>query len=86
MPRFFFDYRTKGFIERDHEGLELPDLETAHREAILGAIDWWIEAVRERRDPCAHSLEMRDATDRVLKIVPLAGCVWGEALKCVNAG
>lgn len=77
MPRFFFDYHSDGNLDRDDEGLDFPNLETAYREAVRGAVDLWIEAVRERRYPGAHSLVIRDTNDQVLKVVPLTS-IFGD--------
>jgi hypothetical protein len=36
MPRFFFPSRDGDALTKDREGMELPDLEAARAEAIVG--------------------------------------------------
>ncbi len=77
MPRFFFDYRENGELARDLDGIDLPDLDAAHREAIRAAVDVWTDALRERRYPGANSFEIRDTNGRVLATVPLRRAFFG---------
>lgn len=45
MPRYFFHISAHGNVEYDIEGLDLPDPDAAHREAIAAARDMVVEAV-----------------------------------------
>jgi hypothetical protein len=38
MPKFYFDCQVYGKLARDHEGIDLPDLKAAEREAIESAV------------------------------------------------
>jgi hypothetical protein len=70
IPQFFFNLCTPDGVDRDEEGVELPDIETAYLEAFHTAIEMWIEAVRHRRDPSQHWFEIADAAGQALLTLP----------------
>lgn len=39
MPRYFFDVKSNEEVVLDHHGVDLPDLATAHREAIRTLVE-----------------------------------------------
>lgn len=47
MPRFYFDVRQDDDLDADEEGVELSDVATAQREAVMGAIDLTKELLNE---------------------------------------
>jgi hypothetical protein len=67
---FFFNLHTADGVDRDEEGVELPDIETAYLEAFHTASEMWIEAIRHRRDATHHRFEITDARGCVLMTVP----------------
>ncbi len=71
MPRYFFDYRSVGAVERDEVGLDFIDLQIAHREAIRAAGDLWTDAILNGGRPNETSVEIRDAHGSVLLVVPV---------------
>ena len=70
MPQFFFNFRDEDGLNRDREGLELPDLDAAYMEAFEAAKEMWIEAIRDMRNPMRQSFEVVDADGNILIIVP----------------
>jgi hypothetical protein len=70
IPRFFFNLCTNDGVERDEEGVELPDIETAYLEAFYTASEMWIESIRHRRDPSHHRFEITDTHGSALLSVP----------------
>jgi hypothetical protein len=46
MPRYFFYLVRKGVVIPDYEGTELSDVDEAHREAVLTALDLMIRILR----------------------------------------
>jgi hypothetical protein len=62
-------------LERDREGLDLPDLDAAYMEAFEAAKEMWIEAIRDMRNPMRQSFEVADAAGNILIVVP-----FGEVL------
>src|SRR5262245_60527641 len=70
MPLFFFNLCTPDGVERDEEGIELPDIETAYLEAFQTAVEMWTEAIRHRRDASQECFEITDASGQVLMTIP----------------
>ena len=70
MPQFFFNFRDEHGLDRDGEGLDLPDLDAAYMEAFEAAKEMWVEAIRDMRNPMRQSFEIVDADDNVLIVVP----------------
>ena len=70
IPRFYFNQATRqGYIE-DPDGSELPDLEAARAEAILGARHLWAAAIVEGKDLTGERFEVSDEDGRVVLEVP----------------
>ena len=55
---FFFHLRAPGTFERDEEGLQCPDFETAYLEAYRAIPDLTAEFIRQGRDPMDLAFEM----------------------------
>ena len=67
MPQFYFNYRkASGDIDRDDQGIELADFETAYLEAYRAAIDMFAEARRAGLSLDFDSIEVCDASNRSL--------------------
>lgn len=64
--RYFFHIRDGVGLIRDEEGMELPDIAAAHREALASARDVMLEDVKAAMSPVARWVEITDAQDRVL--------------------
>lgn len=75
MPQFFFNFRDEDGLDRDQEGLDLPDLDAAYMEAFEAAKEMWIEAIRDMRNPMRQSFEVAGAAGNTLIVVP-----FGEVL------
>src|SRR5262245_26177184 len=72
MPRFFFNFRHDHGLDRDEDGVDLPDFETAYLEAYRGALDIFVESRRNGRDPDFTCIEVRDTNDTLVLDVPIA--------------
>jgi hypothetical protein len=77
IPRFFFNLCTNDGVERDDEGVELPDIETAYLEAFHTAAEMWIESIRHRRDPSHHRFDITDTHGSALLSVPFTEVIEG---------
>ena len=75
MPRYFFNYRANGVLEKDPEGSELPSDEAAIREAQLGAREVASQKVRSGEPIRPECFELTDANDVVIKTIPLRSVV-----------
>jgi hypothetical protein len=69
VPRFYFDlYRWD--VAKDPEGLDLPDLESARREAIREARSLITESLQRGHLPREYRVEVRDERGRTVLAVP----------------
>jgi hypothetical protein len=76
MPRFFFHLRhDNGELERDDDGVDLPNFETAYLEAHRAAVDMWAEARRCGRQLTHNRFEIRDVGDRIVLELPFEEAV-----------
>jgi Domain of unknown function (DUF6894) len=74
MRRFYFHLRAGDELVPDEEGIDLPDLSAARREAIEAARELLAEAIKDGR------AEVADGEGREIDTVPLAA-VLPENLK-----
>jgi hypothetical protein len=79
MPRYFFNYRANGVLERDTEGSDLPTAEAAIREAELGAREVASQKVRAGEAIRSECFELTNADGVVIKAIPLRSVVIIEA-------
>jgi hypothetical protein len=79
MPRYFFNYRANGVLEKDPEGSELPSDEAAVREAELGAREVASQKVRAGDAIRSECFELTSADGVVIKSIPLRSVVILEA-------
>jgi hypothetical protein len=70
LPQFFFNFRDEAGLDRDQEGLDLPDPDAAYMEAFEAAKEMWIDAIRDMRNPMRQSFAIVDADNKVLIVVP----------------
>ena len=77
MPRFFF-HLLNDVDARDTEGIELPDLEAARKEAFRSAASLIGEEVAERRkiDP-RHRIEVEDERQQTVFILNFGDLIGG---------
>jgi len=72
MGRFYFHLRAGDQIVPDDEGVDLPNLSAAQREAILAARELLAEAIKSGRPEVPEAFVIADEAGRPLGIVPLA--------------
>lgn len=75
MPRYFFNYRANGVLERDPEGSELPSEEAAIKEAVMGAREVASQKVRSGEPIRSESFELTSADGVLIKTIPLRSVV-----------
>jgi uncharacterized protein DUF6894 len=68
MTRFFFDFRLDETLALDDEGIELPDVEKAHREALGALADAVCDIVVEGQANQLFAIEVRDAIGPALEV------------------
>jgi hypothetical protein len=73
MPRFFFHIRDHDRLIVDDEGLELPDVKAAVREAKASIADMQADAVLEGTDIDHQVIEVTDAGGQFLAAIPVDG-------------
>ena len=71
MPRFFLHYREPDDLIADEEGLELPDLNAARREAARAGRDILAEKVQLQQELNHDAIEIADESGRVLETIAL---------------
>lgn len=64
----FFDLRSSDAFSHDEEGVQLPDTEAAHEEALNGLLTAAREAVLEGAMNQHFAVEVRDGTGPVLEV------------------
>jgi len=75
MPRFFFDHFDGQRLDRDEDGLEFPNVETAYLQAFEAAVEMWAEALHERRNPSRDWFKIKDVKGHVVFELPFAEIV-----------
>ena len=71
MGRFYFHLKDGDRIITDEDGLDLPDLDAARREAILGARELLADAIKAGKSKVPDALVIADEAGRALEVVPL---------------
>lgn len=79
MPRYLFNYRANRVLEKDPEGSDLPNDDSALREAELGAREVASQKVRSGEPIRSECFELTGADGVVIKIVPLRSVFIMEA-------
>ena len=72
MGRFYFHLRASDQLIRDVEGLDLPDVSAARREAILSLREILAAAIKADLAKVPDAFVISDEAGRVLDTVPLA--------------
>ena len=72
MGRFYFDVRAGYELTFDDEGMDLPDLSAAKREAVLSARELLAEAIKSGKQTVPEAFVIADEAGRSLATVPLA--------------
>jgi uncharacterized protein DUF6894 len=72
MGRFHFHLRVGDEITSDDEGMDLPDLSAAKREALLGARELLAEAIKSGKQTVPDAFVIADDEGRALDTVSLA--------------
>ncbi|KQV35292.1 hypothetical protein ASC96_29515 [Rhizobium sp. Root1204] len=66
MPLYFFNVRNGDYYNEDTEGLELPDVDTARKEAKDAAREMLAEQIALRVPVCGQTLEVTDEYGDIL--------------------
>jgi hypothetical protein len=72
MGRFHFHLQAGDQIVQDDQGVDLPDLSAAQREAILAARELLAEAIKSGKPKVPEAFVIADEGGRALAIVPIA--------------
>jgi hypothetical protein len=72
MGRFHFHVRAGDELTSDDEGIDLPDLSAAKREAMLTARELLVEAIKSGKQTVPEVFVIADDEGRTLDIVSLA--------------
>ena len=75
MPLYFFHLRSRSRYERDEEGLDCADLETAYMAACDAMPGLAADLLREGRNPMEHAFEVADAEGSPLLELPFTEMV-----------
>jgi hypothetical protein len=75
MTRFFFHIRDGEEYLEDEEGVELPDLDTAHHEAISAAREMISDMVLRGKVINGQAFEIANADGQILKVVPFKSAI-----------
>jgi hypothetical protein len=70
MPQYFFNVVSAAETVRDEEGSDLPNLDTAHDEAIKDARSLMSDAILEGRDVSNRFIQISGEDGKVLLVVP----------------
>jgi hypothetical protein len=80
MGRFYLHIKAGGDLHYDEEGVELPSIDAARKEALLSAREMLAGAIKAGKPPVAEALVIADENGRALELVPLSS-VLPESLK-----
>jgi hypothetical protein len=73
MAVYYFDFRADDLLSPDEDGMELPDVGSAHREALEALADAIGDTVLEGRSQQCLSVTARDELGPVLQISAVLG-------------
>jgi len=80
MARYHFDFKTGGTTQADDEGVELPHLSAAIREAELAAREVLAEAIKSRKQKVPEAVVITDDSGSEVYSLPVVA-VLPESLK-----
>jgi hypothetical protein len=72
MRRFYFHIRENDKLVTDVEGVDLPDLAAARREAELSAREMLADAIKSGRERVPEAFVITDEEGRTLDTLPLS--------------
>ena len=72
MGRFYFHLRAGDELTSDDEGMDLPDLSAAKREAMLSARELLAEAIKSGKQTVPEAFVIADDEGRALDTISLA--------------
>jgi hypothetical protein len=72
MGRFYFHLRAGDELTSDDEGMDLPDLSAAKREAMLTARELLVEAIKSGKQTVPEAFVIADDEGRALDTISLA--------------
>jgi Domain of unknown function (DUF6894) len=68
VTTYFFDFRNDDLFSPDEEGEDLPDVDAAHREALVAFSQAIPDALTQGRSGQRFAVEVRDELGPVLEI------------------
>jgi hypothetical protein len=80
MGRFYLHIKAGGDLHCDEEGIELPSVDAARREALQTARELLADAIKAGKPTVPDALVIADKDGRTLEVVPLTS-VLPESLK-----
>jgi hypothetical protein len=66
MPKFYFHIRDDAGLIPDEEGMELPDIDAARKEAETGAREILADALRAHKEVDGKRIEIANQSGEVL--------------------
>jgi hypothetical protein len=73
MPRYFFDFRSGDTVLPDDDGLDLPDVDAAHGEAIGALADGLRDVIMIGAKNQHFAIEVRDDIGPVFEVAAVLG-------------
>ena len=73
MTLYFFDFRLGDLTAIDDEGLELPDVEAAHDQAVSALVEAARDAISEGAIDQRFSIEVRDQIGPLVEVTAVFG-------------
>jgi hypothetical protein len=81
MARFYFHFLEGASLATDDEGIELPDLSAAVREAELAARELLAEAIKTKKSQFPEAVIVPNRSGERLHTLPLAALLPGPLRK-----
>jgi hypothetical protein len=78
MSTYYFNIISASMKILDEEGSDLPDLQSAHKEALMDARTLMSDAVLDGRDISDRSIEICGKYGQVLLVVPFRAAIAPE--------
>ena len=71
MGRFYFHLKDGDELIHDDEGIELPNVEAATREALLSARELLANAIKDGNPKVPEAFVIADEAGRILRVLPM---------------
>jgi uncharacterized protein DUF6894 len=75
MHRYYFHLRLDGRVIADQEGADLPDIATAHEEALASARQILADVIRSGKEDIPEAFIITDSDGHELEILPLVAAM-----------